>query len=77
MTENDVIHFANVESIPLLFIFDENRLIEEGNYPTFVCFERDYEQVKMFLPVTYILESVPDQIEFTTERLQLEYKEQK
>lgn len=73
VSKQDFEDFANKNRIPILFVFDEEKLIGPGNYPTFICFNRDYSQIREILPVGYALISIPDQIEYTNERLQIEY----
>jgi hypothetical protein len=73
VSKQDFEDFANENRIPILFIFDEGRLISPGNYPTFICFDKDYMQIRRNLPVAYALIPIPDQIEYTNERLKIEY----
>lgn len=66
-SKEEFVDFVNSNKIPLLFMFDENRLPSADNIPTVVCLKRNAEKIKSVLPICYSLEIVPDMIELEKE----------
>lgn len=68
-TISDLGRFASTSKVPILFIEDEQRPYDSK----IVCFERDFEEVKMIIPLGIVVVPVQNQLDYNRNVLRLVY----